>query len=302
MNPLRDPSKSEVKPYDFEQQEALERGRLRRLGPLLEVLGHRIAGALTSLLRMPVIVEIGELDQHRFEHWVSSLPEPTFLSSAAIVPIGGRIVLHLPLSLATAVVEVQLGGTGGGGAIDRQLTEIEVNLVDSAARDALAELPPSFAPVITFGIGAMTSVQSPMFLQVAKPQEMCLVISMAVVLGEGENFEASLLVPLSIVLPILDAIERLESAEGPGHEDRASEDVRRRLLEVPIEATVAFPSLSMSPEQLLGLMPGDVVALEQPEGAPLNLNVSGTQYCHVVPVTKGRRLACMVVEPAGGRK
>ena len=68
------------------------------------------------MLRTPVKVDIGELEQQRWEEYVNGLPDPTFLTGATVVPTGGRIILHLPLPLAMALVEIRLGGTGHGRA------------------------------------------------------------------------------------------------------------------------------------------------------------------------------------------
>lgn len=285
-----------VRPYDFQQQEALDRSRLRRLNPVLEVLAHRIAGALTSTLRQSVRVEIGELDQQRWEVYTSELPEPTFLCSATITPLGGRIILHLPLAFALALVEVRLGGAGRGEQPQRPLTEIEQRLVSEVAQQALTELPPAFAPVLSIGIGALSSVGSSMFLQAVKPSEMCLLIALHCEVGDVGTFEASLCLPITVLLPILDALERLDKVEATSDADATQHRIRHRLLEAPVDAVMCFPDIELSPEELLSLVPGDIVPLHHAQGAPLLLRVGGVPFCHVMATNRGKRLAGLVVE------
>ncbi len=298
VRPISDTDHGErrVRPYDFQQQEALDRTRLRRLVPVLEVLAHRVAGALTSVVRQSVRVEIGELEQQRWELYTNDLPEPTFLSSATIVPFGGRIVLHLPLAFALAVVEIRLGGTPRGGQPTRPLTEIEQRLVSEVAQQALAELPPAFAPVLNLGVGAISSVSSAMFLQAVKPTETCLLIAMRIELGDVGSFDASLCMPITVLLPILDALERLDKVDTGNEADSVQGHLRERLMEAPVEAVMCFPDIVLSPEELLSLVPGDVVALHHQAGAPLLLRVGGVPYCNVVATNRGKRLAGLVVE------
>lgn len=285
-----------IRAYDFQQQEALDRSRLRRLHPVLEVLAHRIAGSLTSTLRQSVRVEIGDLDQQRWEVYTNELPEPTFLCSATVTPFGGRIILHLPLAFALALVEVRLGGAGRGDQPQRPLTEIEQRLVSEVAQQALAEMPPAFAPVLSMGIGALSSVSSSMFLQAVKPSEMCLLIALRCEVGEVGSYDASLCIPITVLLPILDALERLDKVEVASDADGAQHSIRRRLLEAPVEAVMCFPDIELSPEELLSLVPGDIVPLHHAQGAPLLLRIGGVRFCHVMATNRGKRLAGLVVE------
>jgi flagellar motor switch protein FliM len=285
-----------IRPYDFQQQEALDRGRLRRLNPVLEVLAHRIAGALTSLLRQPVRVEVGELDQRRWETYTADLPEPTFLCSATVTPFGGRIVLHLPLEFALTLVELRMGGSGRSGQPQRALTEIEQRLVSEVAQQALGEIVPAFAPVLTLGIGALASVSSSMFLQAVKPTEMCLLIGLRVDLGDVGSFDTSLCLPITVLLPILDALERLDRVESAPDTGETHGNVRQRLLETTVDAAVCFPDIQLPSGDLLTLAPGDVVPLHHPVGSPLLLRVGGVPFCHVVATSRGKRLAGLVVE------
>lgn len=283
-----------IRVFDFQQQEALDRGRLRRLQPVLEVLAHRVAGALTSTLRVPVHVSIGELEQRRWEHYTNDLPEPTFLASATVTPLGGRIVLHMPIDLAMAMIEIRLGGSPQHHSLERPLSEIEQRLVSEVAQAALAEFPPAFAPFMTLGVGAVTNVASSLFLHAASPTEGCLVIELKLGMGE-EPHTCTLCVPLSILLPILDALERLDKANA-ATEDHGAVDLRARLFEAPLEVSVSFRELWLSPEEICSLAPGDVVGFHTDPKAPLLLTVGGIPFCEVVPTVQGRRLACMVID------
>jgi len=303
--PARDPgwprvtltdSERQVVPYDFQRRDALERARLRLLQPILEVMTHRIAGFLTSTLRTPVKVDIGELEQQRWEQYTGALPEPTFLTGATVVPTGGRIILHLPLSLALTLVEFRLGGSGGTRLPERSLTEIEQRLVTEVAHGLLSELPPAFSPAMEISMGAISSVSSGSFLPGSTPSEMCLLVGLTLELNEAVTEAASICVPLVVLLPILDAIERLDKIEVSEETGTAPAKLRERLHATDVEVRVHWPEVSLSPEELLSLVPGDVVSLHCARDLPIVLSVGGAPYCAVVPTSRGKSIACMVVE------
>ena len=285
-----------VRPYDFQRQETLERSRLRRLDPILEVLAHRMGGSLTSRIRTPVRVEPAGVEQVRWEEYAEALPEPTFLTSATVTPLGGRVVLHLPIALCLSVVEVRLGGTGTTQIPDRSLTEIEQALVADVADAALAELPSAFAPVLPLSLGATTSVSSSVFLQVAKPTEYCAVVTLRVTVGDVAPVDATLCVPFTVLLPVVDALERLDSVDEPSRNEQVVAQLRERLLQCHVDVAVSFPPVSLGSDELLALAPGDVIPLRREQGSPLQFTVAGAPLCEVVPMARGKRLACVIVD------
>ncbi|MDA8034477.1 MAG: FliM/FliN family flagellar motor switch protein [Actinomycetota bacterium] len=284
-----------VRPYDFQRHEAMDRSRLRRLAPVLEVGAHRMNQTLSSIVRASVRVEVGELEQMRWEVWANALPEPTFLATTVVAPVGGRLTLHVPLPLAHAIVELRLGGNPSKMVPERSLSEIELRLFGEAAEAILGEMIEALKVVMPLGISPLSVSSSAVLLQMPNPSEICMLVHLKITLEEESEFETVMTVPLSVLLALLDALERIDISE-LREPDSVGEEVRARLLDAPVEVSVSFPEVVLSTDELLSLSVGDVIALQQPEGLPLRLNVDGNHFCDVVPTTKGKRLACMVVE------
>ena len=285
----------QIRPYDFQRHEALDRSRLRRLTPVLEVAAHRITQALASIVRASVRVEVGELEQKRWEVWANSLPEPTFIATATVTPVGGRAAIHLPLALAYAVVELRLGGSISGVAPERPLTDIELRLFMETAEAVLGELFEALQVVVPMSIGPLASSNSPMLIQMPNPAEISLLVNFNMLIDETLESAAAICLPLSILLALLDALERVDMAQ-LNERDSVVNQVRERLLDAPVDLSVSFPEIVLSTDELLSLAVGDVISLQRPEGLPLRLSVGDVHYCDVVPTTNGKRLACMVVE------
>jgi flagellar motor switch protein FliM len=158
-------------------------------------------------------------------------------------------------------------------------------------------MTPAFSPVMTLTLGATSHLASAMFLQGPNPAEGCLLVAMSVLLGEDGPYEASLCLPFSLLLPILDALERMDRMDHPDEDDVVNRQLRSRLLATACDLSVCFPEIRLTPDELLTLAPGDVIRLHRPEGLPLLLNAGGMTVAPVVITQRGRRLACMVVDP-----
>ena len=285
-----------VRPYDFRMPETLDRSQVRGLRVLLEVLAHRGGGVLTTRLRAPVNLVLGDLEQCSWAEYSATLPEPTCLFAVVLPPLTGRLVLHLPVELALVAVDLRMGGPGKATAGGRALTEVEQRLVATVADDLFNELPAIFAPLAALQVGSAVQVSSVQFLPPVRPTDMYLLAPVTLELGEDASYRFDLCFPFSILHPLADALSA-QAAEDDLPATRASEAVARRLLDTPVDVRVRFPSTTLTPADVLHLAPGDVIDLPYDHGAPLALVAGEQHHLDVLPTTSGKRLACVVIDP-----
>lgn len=286
-----------AKPFDLRRQETIERSSLRRLQPMLETVGHRIGGALSSALRQAVHVELVELDQANWEDVAGALPDPTFLSSAVMLPYEGRCVLHVPVALALVLIDFYLGGDGGNQPERAQLTEIERNLVGGLVEELWNEVPHPFASFATLNPAMASTATSALLVQVGRPGTLCVLVRLQVSVAEAGTFPLELCLPASVVRSLIEQLERHQShgALGSGMDRHES---RRRLLSVPVELKLGYPPIGLTPAELLGLRVGDVIHLgsfESHTPMALPLSLGEVPFGTGVLVEKGNRLACTIL-------
>ena len=79
------------------------------------------------------------------------MEDPTFLASASVIGPDGRFVLHLPVELVLALVDIQLGGEGGAQPERLTLTDIEHALPGRSSRISSPSCRPRSTPSSTSG-------------------------------------------------------------------------------------------------------------------------------------------------------
>lgn len=287
-----------IRVFDLHRQETIERARLRRLQPILETVAHRVGSSLTSAIRQPTHVEFVSFEQKTWEEHSTSLPDPTFVSSAVLLPLEGRVVMHLPVHLVLELLDFYLGGDGFSQPERNQLTEIERAIVGAITEIVWNEIPPPFATLVALNVALVQNSSSALLVQVGRPGVMCLVVEMSIAIGDGEPETIMLSLPPTVLLPVLEQIEHHQNAEGmDGRVDR--KEARRRILSVPVELKVAYPPIGLTPDELLSLRVGDVIHLgQEPSRGPseLQLMVQDTHYGTGVLVENGStKLACTVL-------
>lgn len=282
-----------VRRYEFERQEALDRSRVRHLQPVFEAMAHRMGSHLGASVRQPAHVTLAGIDQVTWEEHAGALPDPTFLAAATLLPLEGRFVLHLPVPLSLQLVDVYLGGDGKSSPDRSKLTDIETRLVSDLADEMFASVPLAFNPFIELGLGAIQKASSPMFIQAGRPGEVCLRVELQVAVNDEQPHCVHLTISLSAAVPILESIERLQRAD-TSESAAPSAKIRERLLAVPVDLTVGYPPIGLSPTELLGLRPGDVIPLHHAEAegeSALDVMVGGVLFGRGALVEKGKRLA-----------
>lgn len=285
-----------VRTYDFRNQEAVDRTRIRKLQPVFEAAAHRMAGALSANLRQPVHMTIEGFEQAPWEDYAAAIEDPTFLAGAAVIGLDGRLILHVPADLVLALVEVQLGGGGDGQPDRRALTDLEFSLMGTLVDEMLAALPPAFDAFIEIGIGVVQKLRSTIYLKVGRPGEICLMIGLNVVIGDGQSRALRVCFPLTVLHPIIEAFERLQQAEEFESGFRLS-SAEERLMSVTVDVEVAYPPVGLTTTEVLELRVGDVIPLhldKDDRHAHLDVVAGGHRIGKGVLVEQGKRLGCTV--------
>lgn len=283
-----------VVPYDFRRPTKLSREHVRMLQFAYGTFARRLTTLLTSGLRQVCQVSVTDITQQSYEEYVTGLESQTLIVSFTAAPLPGTGVLQFSLPVALAAVDYMLGGPGGAQQ-PRPLTDIETTLVRGLLEQMTSVLRYSLEPVaaITPTLGAIE--YNPQFVQAAGSTDAMIVADFDMVVG-SEQCRASLCMPLAPLLPLL-AAQRPRNADGDAHDaELDAARLRERLGEVPLDVSVEFRPLALSPARILDLAEGDLVLLDHRAGVPLTVRAGGSVYAHAIAGRSGTRLAALVVD------
>jgi len=285
-----------IRRYDFSQPEALDPNQLRPLRALLVNFANRAGRLLSGRFRVAIRIEAQELEQRSWLDVMREVEDPSYIAVFGLNPLPGRGIFCLPIGLAMAWVDLAFGGRGDGNYPARALSEVESAVVTRYARNLLDEL----ASVLSAAGQALqasfgSEASSPILVQVSSATDLNLVCPLQVSVAETSSYQALLLLPLLMLKPLLPALANEEPAgtlenEGPLHQ------VVERLLATPVELSVRFPPVSLTPAELAQLRGGEVIPLGLDAGEPLLLAVGDLVRGSVIPGRRGKRLVCTVVE------
>ena len=262
-------------PYNFRRPDRVSKEQLRSLHFLHDRFAKNLGTSMSAFLRAMTNVSMLSVEQLTYGEFLMSLPDPTAFYSIAMPPLDGVGALEVNPTIAYAMVDRMLGGTGDSPAPNRALTEIEQNVMDSVVKLLLEHLTETWRAITDVRFRIQGRETRPQMLQVTGLNEGVILLAFDITISEARGM-------LSLAIPAA-AIETMDEkvAEGWNRTRRQASPAELARLQVNL-GRVPLPvktqlETRMTAREVLALRPGDVVVMPQSALAPVEIHVGGVQ-------------------------
>ncbi len=273
-----------IKLYDFARPSKFSKEQLRTLEMIHENFARGASNYLSGRMRTFVEITEASIDQITYEEFIRSITPPTFLGVFTAPEFNGNAVMEINLKVVFAMIDRLLGGIGGVYQKFRSLTDIETTLAKSELIRILSTLKDAWNDIYPFVPELVTLENNPQFVQIVPPNEMVVMVTLDVKLGEVEGF-MNLCWPSSL----LESFASKLYAESYFKErtQETSEEEWKRLKESVedsmLELSVVVGKAKLRLQELLNLENGDVIMLDNHVDEPVELYVNGKRKFRCVP-------------------
>lgn len=269
--------REKITPYDFKRPERVGKEQMRALQTLHEGFGRNFAAGLSAMLRSMVEVKLTSVDQLTYSEFVFSLENPTCFNLLKAEPLEGNLILDINPSILYPIIDRLLGGGREAGVMARRpLTEIELRIVSRITSLFLDELHHAWENVLDLRLEVVRVESNPQLAQIVPPNEVVVVISFEVALGEIRGM-------VNLCIPY-NAIERISgklsanSWVAYGRRNATPESVQQisqTLRSSLVELNVRLATTRITTGELLGLRVGDIITTQKDIRSPLLVTVEG---------------------------
>lgn len=251
-----------VKIYDFRRPDKFSKDQIRTLQMMHETFARLTTTALSALLRALVGVHVGSVDQLTYEEFIRSIPNPTTLAVVNMDPLRGSAVLEIDPSITFTIIDRIFGGPGEPTKITRELSDIELSVIEGIIVRILGNLREAWSTVIDLRPRLGNIETNPQFAQIVPPNDMVVLITLETKVGDVEGM-TNLCIPYITIEPIISKLSAQywysSIRKGASAENMAIIQERLDMVEIPIRTEVGEIELALS--DILNLGPGDVVKL-----------------------------------------
>ncbi|MDW7710285.1 MAG: flagellar motor switch protein FliM [Deferrisomatales bacterium] len=284
-------------PYDFRRPNRVPRSLLQSLHVLHERHARNFALNLSAYLRTVADVALLSIDQLSYSEFLTGLPETTSINVVKIEPQGGTLAYEVNPSLVFAVIEKLMGGASETPAMNREITQIEQQLVEGFLQLSLRDLQEAWQTAVPTGFRLVRQETNPRLVRIAGADEIVVVITCEVRIGQSSGM-MSFCIPAVYLEPFARTLERenhIDLAASPTAEVRARIDAV--LARVPVNLSADLVEQRMAIRDLLSLRVGDVLPLERETSSPVTVRVAGIPKFLGALGSRRRRRAVRILSP-----
>lgn len=286
-SPEKHPART-VTAYDFRRPTTLAREHSRMLELAFETFARQWGMQLTAKVRVMSQVTLEGVTMQTYDEYVACLPATTAMVLCSLEGFVAKAVIQFPAAGALNWASHMLGSPGPIDAPERTFTRIELTLLRRLLDETLEDLHYSMGPLLPAPI-AVDSVQyNSQFAQAAPKSEIVIVASFSVRVGE-RTIASTMALPADAILPQLGDANPTETTEN------AAALLRQQVAGIPIDVSLQLSPKHVTPQTVLDLAVGDVLALPHPTHRPLQLSVDGRPLGRAAVGTRGGRIAAVVV-------
>ncbi|WP_061217228.1 flagellar motor switch protein FliM [Leptospira interrogans] len=287
-----------VKIYDFKRPDKFSKDQIRTLQMMHETFVRLATTGLSAQLRALVSVHVASVDQLTYEEFIRSIPNPTTLAVINMDPLRGSAILEIDPSISFTIIDRLFGGKGEQAKISRELSEIEMSVMEGIIVRILGNMRESWSTVIDLRPRLGNIETNPQFAQVVPPNDMVVLITLETKIGEVEGM-TNLCIPYITIKPIINKLsaQYWYSSIRKGELDENRAVIQERLDQVAIPLIAEVGSVDVSINDFMNLSIGDVVKLENTSTrSEMIVKVGERKKFKCLPGRVGSRLAIQIGE------
>lgn len=285
-----------VKIYDFKRPDKFSKDQIRTLQMMHETFARLATTGLSAQLRALVHVHVAAVDQLTYEEFIRSIPNPTTLAVINMDPLRGSAILEIDPSISFTIIDRLFGGKGETAKISRELSEIEMSVMEGIIVRILGNMREAWSTVIDLRPRLGNIETNPQFAQVVPPNDVVVLINLETKIGEVEGL-TNLCIPYITIEPIINKLsaQYWYSSIRKGELDENRAIIQERLDQVQIPVIAEVGSVDISILDFMNLTVGDVVKLENTTTrSDMLVKVGERKKFKCLPGRVGNRLAIQI--------
>ena len=260
--------------YDFHDADRVSQDQLRSLHMLYEAFGRNFASSLSAYLRAFVDVTLKSIEQITYSAFVKQLPDPTLFASITMKPFDSNMALEMNPALVFPMIDMILGGPGTTLEENRNLTEIELNIIEGVIKLAMRDLDTAWQTIMDFDFLLDGKGTKPQMFQIVSQSEAVAAISLEVKIGDFSG-RMNMCIPSHVLKLLRSKFDQQWQAPRHKSVENEAEKMLQLVERVPVTLSGEIPNCRMTVGELLKVSVGDVIALNHRISDPVAMRVGG---------------------------
>lgn len=285
-----------IKIYDFKRPDKFSKEQIRTVSIMHETFSRLASTSLSAQLRALVHVHVASVDQLTYEEFLRSIPNPTALAVINMDPLKGSAILEIDPAITFSIIDRLFGGTGESSKINRELTEIEVAVLEGIVTRLLSNMKEAWSQVIELRARLGQIETNPQFAQIVPPSEMVILVTMETKIEEVEGM-MNLCIPYLTIEPIISKLsaQYWYASVRRGFTTENMATLKEKLSHIDVDIVAEVGRVNVSVSAILALKAGDLLRLPHNKAAgQLILKIGDRSKFECRPGLVGKRVSVQI--------
>ena len=276
VTPAASRSAGEVQRYNFRRPSRVSKEQMRSVAIVHEDFAKVAAASLSGMLRTVVDLELESVEQTAYGEYVVAIGSPTCAFVFNMEPLKGGAVFELNPTIVFLMIDRMLGGTGLKVSAGRDLTEIERAVIERIGHRVMVDLQQAWHPVRAFTFRLMNLETNPQFIQATSPNEVILVATFRLRIGE-QTGAISVGYPYLLLEPVLAGLggQRWMAAATAPPTPTARQFMLKEIEASPLVVRAVLGRTQLSVRDVLTLQAGQLIPIDADARHPVRVEING---------------------------
>lgn len=286
-----------VRLYDFKSPKKLAKDQLRTLQIIHENFSRILNTFLSGYLRTYAQSDVLSVEELSYYEFSNSIVNPAVLSLVNFHPLNGQIIIDLSPTIAFAIIDRILGGSGKTFEETRIFTEIETTIIKKIMRQILEIMIDPWENVIELNPKLDKIETNSQFAQIVSQNETVALITLSIKVGEVEGM-LNVCIPHIVIEPILEKLSTkfwFSSISKTVTEDD-KKTLQKRVENSKVNLSAQLGSTNITVRDFIELQIGDVIRLDNASNDELEIEVGTKLKFQARPGTVKNKMAVRITK------
>lgn len=231
--------------------------------------------SLTNQLQRASSITQTALETFEFEKFMARKSGPGAIGVLDMSPLKHGALIMFDSALSFSMIEMMLGACGDldSPRMERRLTPIELNIMETVIHDTCRDLNKAFSPLIQMNSTLVRLENNSRLISIIEPDDEVIVGTFAVKAGEYFG-EIDLVFPFATLDPLRQPLEDLLNVPTAA-KSTWQETLETEALNLATVITAQSGNLALTIKKVLQMKKGDILPIDYDPNAPVKILVEG---------------------------
>lgn len=276
-SPRSGKEKKRLKVYDFRRPDKFSKDQIRTLQMMHETFARLTTTSLSATLRSLVHVHVVSVDQLTYEEFTRSIPSPTTLGIINMDPLKGSSVIEIDPSITFAIIDRLFGGKGEPLKTNRELSDIELSVIEGIIVRLLGNLRESWANVIDLRPRLGNIETNPQFAGVVPPNSMVVLTTFDTKVGDVEGM-MNFCIPYITIEPIISKLsaQYWYSSVRRGITTENLNLIKEQISDIRVDIIAKLSETELKFAEIAAIREGDVIRMKDSVKADVEIMIGNS--------------------------